>query len=166
MRRSYNTYSEEFKQSVVKKALIPGGPSKLSIAEEHGINPSNISKWIKRYGTPDHMNIKKQKSPHNWSPEEKLNAVEETSGMSESDLGEYIRKHGLHSSHLKKWRDEILTALKSKFHPKKRDPQTVKLERENKTLKKNLNRKEKALAEAAALLILKKKADDYFSDEE
>ena len=95
---------------------------------------------------------KKKKSPHNWSPEEKLKAVSETKGLSEPDLGKYLRSNGLHSQHIEQWNDEILSALKSKFYPNKKDPKVLNLERKNKILQKDLNRKEKALAEAAALL--------------
>jgi len=162
-----NNYTDEFKQSVVRKALMPGSRLRKEICEEAGIHPAMISKWIKMYGTTEDMKKnKKSKSPHNWSPAEKLKALKETENLNEKELGEYLRSHGLHSHNLEEWNSEILTALKSKFYPHKKAPEVLALEKENRDLKKNLNRKEKALAEVAALLVLKKKAESYFPDEE
>jgi len=143
---------------------MPGGPTKTSIVEENNISTSMLYNWIKKYGISDDM--KKKKSPHNWSPEEKLNAIKSVENLKEPELGEYLRKNGLHSDHIEQWNQEILSALKSKFYPNKKDPKVLVLEKKNKKLQKSLDRKEKALAEAAAILILKKKADDYFSGEE
>ena len=144
---------------------MPGGPTKAALAAEHGVAQSMLYYWIKKYGIDGGMTTKK-KSPHNWSPEEKLKAVKETENLSESELGKYLRSNGLHSHHIKEWNEEILSSLKSKFYPNKKDPKFLKLERKNRILEKDLARKEKALAEAAALLVLKKKAESYFSDEE
>ncbi len=145
---------------------MPGGPLQKEIAADHGIHPAIISKWVKKYGINQDMKNKNNKSPHKWSPEEKLLAIKETDPLSEEELGAYLRSHGLHSHHLEDWNKEILMALKSKFYPNKKDPKVLSLENECKSLQKQLQRKEKALAEAAALLLLKKKADAYFSDEE
>lgn len=146
---------------------MPGGPSKVEIISEYGIAPSTLYRWVTDYGNPLSMaKDKKNKASHNWSPEEKLEALKDTKGLNEEELGAYLRSNGLHSHQLKAWNKEVLAALKSKFYPNKKDPKVLALERENKALQKNLTRKEKALAEAAALLILKKKADDYFSGEE
>lgn len=159
-------YTEEFKKSIVRKVLLGGGAQRQELAAEHGFHPSSISRWITTYGITGVMKTKKSKSPHNWSAEEKLKAIEETSSLNEEELGDYLRREGLHSHHLQSWRGEILSFFKSKTHPKKKAAETVLLEKEVKFLQRNLVRKEKALAEAAALLVLKKKADAYFSDEE
>lgn len=160
-------YTKEFKQAVVKKALIPGGPSRAEIISEFGISPSALYRWVQEYGKSSPMKKnKKIKASHNWSPEEKLEAIKDTKNLSEEELGAYLRSNGLHSHQLNTWNKEVLAALKSKFYPNKKDPKVLALEKENKALQKSLTRKEKALAEAAALLILKKKADDYFSEEE
>ena len=160
-------YTKEFKQAVVKKALMPGAPSKVEIISEYGISPSALYRWVQEYGNSLSMKKKKKsKASHNWSPKEKLEALKDIKGLNEEELGAYLRSNGLHSHQLDAWNKEVLDVLKSKFYPNKKDPKVLSLEKEVKALQKSLTRKEKALAEAAALLILKKKDDDYFSGEE
>ena len=93
-----------------------------------------------------------KKRPGNWTAEEKMEAVVAYEGMNEQERGLYLRGHGLYSVDLKRWREEILQALSKK--PKKGDPR----DRRIRELEGELRRKEKALAETAALLVLKKKA--------
>lgn len=99
----------------------------------------------------------KQKTSKRWTPEEKLKALSETHGMSEEELGVYLRREGLHSHQLNEWREEILKGLA----PVARKPSVKKDERDEKikALERELRRKDKALAEASALLILQKKID-------
>ncbi len=99
------------------------------------------------------------KRPQDWSPEEKLAAVLEAISLSEEDLGAYLRSRGLHEAHLQQWHDQMLCGLEPL--PGKRAEQ-----RRIKSLEKELQRKEKALAEAAALLVLKKKAQELWEDED
>jgi transposase-like protein len=100
--------------------------------------------------------MKNKTSAKKWSPKEKLKAVTETQSMSEGEIGIYLRREGLHSQQLNDWRSQVLTSLE--VSPKTiaakdgRDAQIKDLERE-------ILRKDKALAEAAALLILQKKVD-------
>jgi transposase-like protein len=102
----------------------------------------------------------KKRRPRNWTAEEKLEAVITYDGMDESERGLYLRSHGLYSVDIERWREEILQALSTK--PKKGDPKDKRI----KDLEGELRRKEKALAEAAALLVLKKKAQGIWGDDE
>jgi hypothetical protein len=87
-----------------------------------------------------------------WAPEAKLKAVVETTNLDESALGAYLRRAGLYSNQVADWRAEILKqfAMKPLFKRDERDDHIRALERE-------ILRKDKALAEASALLILEKK---------
>jgi transposase-like protein len=105
------------------------------------------------------------KRPKDWSPEEKLQAVLEASQLSEDELGAFLRKKGIHDIHLQQWRKEMISGLKNGSTHKKakgKPPEAKRI----KELEKELNRKEKALAEAAALLVLKKKAQAIWGDED
>ena len=84
----------------------------------------------------------------------KLKAVFDTIGLAETDLGTYLRKEGLYSNQVTEWRADIIEHLdtKPKFAKDERDEKIKILERE-------ILRKDKALAEASALLILQKKVD-------
>lgn len=105
------------------------------------------------------------KSPKDWTPEEKLQAVLEASQLSEADLGAHLRQKGLHESHLKQWRQEMICGLQSQATQKK-----IKAKSEDsrriQQLERELHRKDKALAETAALLVLKKKVHQIWGDED
>ena len=104
------------------------------------------------------------KRPQDWSAEEKLQVVLESSSISSEELGAFLRSKGLHESHLEQWRSQMLNGLHGKASLKKtkKNGQT----KEVKELKRELARKDKALAEAAALLVLKKKAQAIWGDED
>ena len=89
-----------------------------------------------------------------WTAEAKLKAIVETAGLAEPELGLYLRREGLYYHQITAWRAEILAHLATRPTPKKdaRDETIRQLERE-------ILRKDKALAEASALLILQKKVD-------
>ena len=89
-----------------------------------------------------------------WTAEAKLKAIVETAGLAEPELGLYLRHEGLYSQQITAWRAEILAHFAARPTPKKdaRDETIRQLERE-------ILRKDKALAEASALLILQKKVD-------
>ena len=95
-----------------------------------------------------------------WSPEEKFEAVIKAAQLAEVELGEYLRRAGLHSSDLAQWRKDVLGALAEQSRGRPKLPaELVELRKRNEQLEQDLRRKEKALAEASALLVLKKKAE-------
>jgi transposase len=159
-------YTDSFKRSVVAKLTIPGAPSVYTMREKLGVSGSTLYKWIQVYGNNQIMTDKKR-TPSSRSPEEKFQAILDTTKLSEQELGKYLRTHGLHSADLEKWQTEFKASLTSQQTQKKiRNPELKVMKAENKALKRELNRKDKALAEAAALIILKKKADILFGEAE
>ncbi len=103
------------------------------------------------------------KRPQDWTAEEKLQAVIEAVGLPEAELGEFLRRQGLHEAQLQQWRDGVLAGLEQ--HPKRGSKKSSPEARRVRELERELARKDKALAEAAALLILKKKAQAIWGDE-
>ncbi len=103
----------------------------------------------------------KARRPQDWTAEEKLDAVLDYEKLEEEKRGGYLREKGLHSVHTERWKQQIIEGLTA---PKqsKRDPRDKRI----KELEKELRRKEKALAETAALLVLKKKAQAIWGDGE
>jgi transposase-like protein len=101
--------------------------------------------------------------PQDWTAEEKLQAVIEAAGLSEAELGEFLRRQGLHETQLQQWRDEVLAGLEQ--HPKRGSKKSSPEARRVRELERELARKEKALAEAAALLVLQKKVRSILGDE-
>lgn len=149
MRRSFST---EFKQSIVQKIMMPGGPGIMEMAEKTGVHHTSIRRWRDLYAMSPSMKASKK-----WTPEKKLKAIVETSSLSKEELGEYLRKHGLHSHELEEWKTSFFESQKSPGRPKK-DPELKSLEKEKKSLERDLKRKDKALAEMSARIILLKKS--------
>lgn len=100
---------------------------------------------------------KTEKRPQDWTAEERFGAILETQGMSEEERGAWCRRHGLHSHQLEQWRRDAVAG--SRGEAAAREPAELRcLRQENAELKRDLARKDKALAETTALLVLKKKA--------
>jgi len=146
-------FSQEFKDAIITKIVNRGSKSVVQVCAEEGISLSTAYGWLSRDTLPS---MKNKTSAKKWSPKEKLKAVTETQSMSEGEIGIYLRREGLHSQQLNDWRSQVLMSLEvspKTFAAKDgRDAQIKDLERE-------ILRKDKALAEAAALLILQKKVD-------
>ena len=89
-----------------------------------------------------------------WSGEERMAAIIEYEKLSEEERGRFLREKGLHEVEIAGWKQAFLESLSAEGKRKRRsDPQQKRI----RELEKELRRKEKALAEAAALLVLKKK---------
>ena len=147
------SYSKDFKNSIRSKILSRGNRTVLEICEQEGINPRSAANWIRPRAIDPVM--KRTKSNH-WTPEQKLEALMETSALSEPELGAYLRKSGLLSTQLEEWKKEFLSSMAA-AGPKK----TAKDDRDQKikVLEREILRKDRALAEASALLILQKKVN-------
>ena len=106
-------------------------------------------------------------NPENWVPQDKLAVVIETAGFNAVELSEYCRKKGLYPDQIERWRE---AALKGYGRDEALQQQQVNGRKEDrrkiKQLESELRRKEKALAEAAALLVLRKKAQAIWGEDE
>ena len=161
--RMGSNYSDNFKETMVQKMSGPDAKSATALAEEVAVPQSTLSRWLREYGrfgsTGGRMN--KKKRPQNWAAEEKLKAVIAYEGKNEEERGLYLRSHGLYSVDIERWREEILESLSKKPNKGKNHK-----DRRIRELEGELRRKEKALAETAALLVLKKKAQVIWGDNE
>jgi len=157
-------YNDRFKETMVHKMVGPTAVSATALAAEVGVPQTTLSRWLKDYGRLGSMGgeMSSKKRPQNWSAEQKLSAILEYEKLEEEARGKYLREHGLYSVDIERWREEVLGALGKKPKGKKGDPK----ERRIRDLEAELRRKEKALAETAALLVLKKKADAIWGDDE
>lgn len=157
-------YPEEFKLKMVEKMAGPGGPSATALSLETGVPQTTLSRWLRRAGKVEGMRQKKSKRPQDWTAQEKLAAVIEADGLSDEELGAFLRRQGLHRAHLERWRAAMRSALDGPA--KRKRPGTSPEARKVRELEKELRRKDKALAEASALLVLKKKAQAIWGDED
>ena len=153
-------YTEGFKESMVEKMMAPGGPRASQLAKEIGVCQPTLSRWKKSYGKVKGMSKdREQRRPRDWSAEERLGALRETGKMTEEELGSYLRREGIHSVQLEQWAKEFLEGQKA-LSPGGAKRRLVSEDKKKiKELERDLRRKDRALAEATALLILKKKAE-------
>lgn len=96
-----------------------------------------------------------EKRPQEWSLAERLNAIIACGNLDDTAMNQYCRGKGLYPHHIEQWKKDFAKEPATK--PMKSDSKQLK--QAIKQLQKELNRKDKALAETAALLVLKKKAD-------
>jgi len=154
-------YSAQFRENAVKKALT-GHATQRQIADKMGIGLSTLQRWVRetqKSGEP--VMDKNEKRPQDWTREERLNALLETAKLAEEELGAWCRQKGIHTHHLEKWRKEL-----AQEQPNGQASEVKNLKKEVKDLKKELKRKDQALSETSALLVLKKKADAIWGDPE
>ena len=150
-------YSVEFKKAVVEKFLNRGTRPVAAILEEAGISSPTLYRWKADFANIPGMKNKHQR-PQDRSPQEKLNTLIAFENLPLDRRGEFLRKQGLHEEHLQTWRKQIEEALQPVNKQVERS-ERAQDRRKIMELEKDLRRKDKALAETAALLILKKKAD-------
>jgi transposase-like protein len=160
-------YSAERKEAVLKKLLPPHNISVAALAKEEGISDQTLYNWrtkIKQQGQPVPGN---KPTSEQWSSEAKLAVVISTAPLSESELSQYCRENGLFVEQVKCWKEECLGGFQLSAEQKKESKQQAKKDKhEIQSLKKELRRKEKALAETAALLVLRKKLNAFWEENE
>lgn len=162
-------YSQEFKTQAVEKALNrTEGTGIKQIADSLGVGYSTLERWIVQARNqpfelatePMPIKTPSQKRPQDWSREQRLNLIIACGSLDEPSISALCRENGLYPHHLKQWKADLV----SQQTPKNQSAIKT-LRQENKALKKELNRKDKALAETAALLVLQKKVNAIWGND-
>ena len=170
-------FTQSFKIQAVEKALNRNdGTSMKELAESLGIGYSTLETWIRKSrnqefetdretGLMDTPSKTKEKRPQDWTQEDKLNMLMTCASLSQAEISNLCREQGLYPHHVNQWKVDF---LKSNTLGGKANSQgeikTLRLQ--NKALKKELNRKDRALAETAALLVLQKKVNEIWGSDE
>jgi len=155
-------YSEAFVEQAVIKLLARGKRTIRAVALELNVNYHTARNWVKK-GTANKAAAAgtKEKRPQDWSAPEQLEALQESHALCGEALQAWCRERGLFAHHLSSWKTAFCTPAKAAV-----DTAAWRgLKEENEQLKRDLLRKEKALSEAAALLILQKKFRALWEDE-
>ena len=159
---------------MILKLTSPRGPSAAALAEKVGVSHATLSRWLKEETTLRSVSKKddgrqpaegrgKSRRPQDWSPEEKLRLLQQTAGLSGEERGALLRREGVHEADLAEWRAQAdKAALAALSGTRQRTAEQKRIRK----LESELARKEKALAEAAALLVLAKKARALWGDED
>jgi transposase-like protein len=160
-------YSPERKEAVLKKMMPPHNRSVVHLAIEEGISEATLYNWRKEARSKGILMPHGDTGPEGWNARDKFAAVMESASLNEQETAEYCRSKGIYPYQLDQWRRACEDANDW-------DRQAnIKLKSEQKTnrkrikgLEKELQRKDKALAEAAALLVLQKKVQAIWGDPE
>lgn len=156
------SYSKAFVEQALVKVLSRGDRPVRLVADELNMKYHTLKSWMKRESVSKRNGLaKKEKRPQDWSAAEQLRALQESHSLSGDALTAWCREHGVFAHNLSEWKTAF--CAESKVAPGHRELRVLK--DENEQLKRELVRKEKALAEAAALLILQKKFRALWEDE-
>ena len=150
--------TEEFRRAAVEKFQSRGARSVEEVARVLGVSSWSLYQWSKRYGRAGAM--KQHRRPGDRSVGEKLKAVIEFEGLQGEKQGEYLRREGLHSEHIEGWKKSMEVGLEGGGGLTAANRSEWAADKKKiKELERDLQRKDRALAETTALLVLKKKAD-------
>ena len=160
-------FSEEFKNSIVSKMMPPQNQSVDDIAKETGLSKAPLYTWRRKAREKGLIDTGGETNSERWSTQDKFQIVLETSTLSEVELAEYCREKGIYVEQVKAWKDACLQDNGGVAQEAARlQKQLKQKERENRQHQKEMNIKERALAETAALLVLRKKARAIWGDGE
>ena len=160
-----NTYTEAFREQALKKVYGRGQRTISDVAEELNICIGTLKGWMKKHKKQS-MNTAPvaSKRPNDWTPAERLQLLLESHGLADEELNAFCRKKGIFIHHIAQWKKAFETESAT---DKLNNASLMRdLKSKNQSLNKELKRKEKALAEAAALLVLQKKFQAFWADKE
>lgn len=150
-------YSEAFKSSVIAKLLPPHNVSVPDMVKETGISKDTLYTWKSKYrNIQSGPGTTRNQQAGSLNNGEKLAVVIETASLSEIEVGEYCRRKGFYPEQITGWKNAFVQGA-SAANSKAEREQLKELTTTIKQLEKELHRKDKALAETAALLVLQKK---------
>jgi len=155
--KKYKRYSAGFKeQALVKVYNRSNDQSVQSVANELNIHLTTLKAWMKQKEQDVKPASRKSKRPEDWSSEERFTALQKTYNLIGEDLNAWCRERGVFIHQLEQWKADFCSQGDSV--DKREEARVLRtLKEEKHSLERELLRKDKALAEAAALLVLQKK---------
>jgi transposase len=148
-------YGEGFKKRVLAKLLPPSAASVQEVSQEVGVSVDTLERWrVQALSAPV--------QDREWSAGARLEAVITTAAMDDTARSAWCREKGLYPQQLEQWRASATQALADPHERHATPKQTAADRRRIKELERELRRKEAALAETAALLVLSKKLEAIF----
>ncbi len=152
-------YPSERKEAILRKMLPPNNKSVRELAREEGISEATLYNWRKAARAEGRLLPDGDTTPAGWCSADKFAAVVETAALNEAELSAYCRERGLYPEQVQQWR-EACERANDWDRTQHRRLKEVRREDERRIqeLERELREKEKALAETAALLVLRKKA--------
>jgi Transposase len=161
-----NRHPPEFQEHALSKVRARGKRTLESVAAELNMPLGTLKGWLKRssadgVGLPHAANPLGDVPAGQWSPAQRLLALQESHALSGSALHAWCREKGLFEHQLKQWRDAfcavVQTPVVSAAQQRVANTALRELQARHDRLQREMRRKDRALAEAAALLVLQKK---------
>lgn len=163
----YNRYPKEMKEAIVAK-LLEDDVTVMDVQRETGVGINTLYRWRDKALNEKGLSATtKYKNADKWSSQDKFTVVLETANLSEIEFYEYCREKGIYPEQVKEWKEACMNANDTEKAVKTKVGKELREERKKtERLEKELARKDKALAETAALLVLRKKANAIWGTEE
>jgi transposase-like protein len=158
-------YPDEQKTNLIERMLPPQNANVPALAKETGIPADTLYGWRRQARRTRGLGPAPAGSSERWSAAEKFAMGVEAAALNEAERGEYCRRRGLYPEQLQSWRRACEQANAGQAAPRPRNDAPAD-KRRIQALERELRRKDKALAEAAALLVLRKKADAIWGTNE
>lgn len=149
-------YGEAFRNRVVARLLPPESANVGAVAKEIGVSVQTLERWREDAQT-------RPARGRAWSAGARLETIITTAALDEAGKSAWCREHGIYPAELDKWRLSATTAL-TEPEEARASPQSTRQDKKRiKELERELLRKDRALAETAALLVLSKKVAAIFN---
>ena len=162
-------YSETIKADVRRRMSPPARQSVAQISKELGIHIATLYAWRKAWRMQGEVVPASEKAPETWSTADKFTVVLKCAGLNATELGAFCRERGLRPEQVDRWRqaaqDANANSMLTMADQKDLEKRHQQDQREIKRLQQELRRKDKALAEAAALLMASKKIQAYWGED-
>lgn len=136
--------------------LPPEGAAAQEVSREIGVSVETLERWRSQ-------SLSMPREQRVWTAAARLDAVITTAAMDEASRSAWCRENGVYAQQLAQWRDNATQALAAPEEARASPSQTKQDRRRIQELERELRRKDKALAETAALLVLSKKAEAIFN---
>jgi len=156
-------YSPERRAALLKMLLPPLNLSMAEVARREGVSEMSLSNWCRKASSEGNPVPESTPPAQSWTAEAKFAVVLEAAGLSEIELSEYCRRKGLYPGQINAWRQAFINGQKTDKAQQKDDREQARQDKKRiQQLERELRRKDKAQAETAALLVLRKKLNDYW----
>ncbi len=150
-------YSDERKAALLKMMLPPLSLSAAEVARREGCSDMSLHYWRKQAAARGTQLSDAKQPAENWSAESKLAVIIETGSLSELEIGEYCRRKGIFPEQITDWRNAFIASSTQKPAAKTASSGQSRDDKKRiRELERELRRKDAALAETAALLVLRK----------
>jgi transposase-like protein len=148
------THSDAFREQALRKVFARGDRPVRAVADELGVNMGTLKQWMKTTRRQDRLSGVDPTGAQTAAG--RLELLMASAGLDPERLQAWCRERGVYAHQLTTWKDQFVGGLSvDALKPLRQERDALKLERDG--LARQLVRKDAALAEAAALLVLSKK---------